>query len=224
MPLRVFCCCTYRTSGRDWTKRDWAACWFIKALKDKPIRGYAHVPLPDGRFAFLDGSTSFQAPIWFADIAAARIHWTGMGSVAFIPLPDSGCGVGETVAPRTLRMARALTSRLGTPSITVDVLRWKTPMPSAHRTGGTRDPVALYERLTLVSDVPTGTRLILIDDVLASGAHLRAAAAFLADQGCAIAGAICAGRADNEVIEEDAFAFRVELLPDLYERGASHGV
>lgn len=112
-------------------------------------------------------------------------------------------------------MAKALSARLGTQALLADTLRWKDAMPSAHQTGGTRDPLALYDMLTLVSSLPSLRPLMLIDDVLASGSHLRAAAAFLADQGATIAGAVCAGRADNEVIEGDAYAFRLELLPDL---------
>jgi hypothetical protein len=215
MPLTVFCCCTYRTIRRDWTWRDWSACWFIKALKHKPINGYAHVPLPHDRRAFLDRTTSANAPTWFAEIAAARIDWSHVGPVAFVPIPDSCCGIDEPAVPRTLRMATALVIRLGDNTSTADILRWTAAMPSSHRAGGTRDPSVLYNRLTLISGVPQEKQLMLVDDVLASGGHLRAAAAFLQDHGGHVVGAICGGRADNEVLDEDAFAARVELLPDL---------
>jgi len=48
---------------------------------------------------------------------------------------------------------------------------------------------------------------VLIDDVLTSGGHLRAAAAFVRDHGLTVAIAVCAGKADN-----DPSAWRTHLL------------
>jgi adenine/guanine phosphoribosyltransferase-like PRPP-binding protein len=134
--------------------------------------------------------------------------------MALVPIPDSRSGLEDAVAPRTLGMATALAARLGSQAIVADILRWSQAMPSAHQAGGTRDPASLYQKARLSGIVPRDRRLMLIDDVLASGGHLRATAAFLTDHGALVAGAICAGRADDGVLGDDAFAVRVEVLPD----------
>ena len=57
--------------------------------------------------------------------------------------------------------------------------------------------------------------VVLVDDVLASGGHLRAAAAFLSDCGSNVIAAVCAGRADDtEVDDLEPFKTRADVLPD----------
>ena len=53
---------------------------------------------------------------------------------------------------------------------------------------------------------------MLIDDVLTTGNHVRAAAAFLESRGATIACALCAGRSDDGLTIGDAFAVRTDSL------------
>ena len=88
-------------------------------------------------------------------------------------------------------------------------LRWRQPQPPAHL-GGSRDPAILYRELE-DPDLPTLDHpIILIDDVLTSGGHLRACAARLSDEP---AMALVAGRAD-EVHQQQMFAIRQDDLLD----------
>lgn len=215
MRLKVYCCCTYRTTGRNWSPKDWAACFFIKALKNKPLKGYAHITLPGNRIEKIDNATADQAPQWFAAIAADRIRWSTIGPTALVPIPDSSCSTASTTAPRTVSMARCLASLLTSQCVMSDVLRWIQAMPASHQSGGTRDPHMLLDFLRCTAPIDSARKVVLIDDVLSSGAHLRAATALVTKLGTQVAGAICAGRADNEFAGRDAFAGRVETLPDL---------
>jgi predicted amidophosphoribosyltransferase len=100
-------------------------------------------------------------------------------------------------------------------AIVADLLRWSEAMTPAHIALGSRDPEDLYRRLRLRGRLPPDRRVVLIDDVIASGSHLRAAAAFLESQGATIVKAICAARADDSPVVEDAFAIRTITLESL---------
>ncbi len=217
--LKVFSCCAYSTLFDSRTDAEWNALQFVRAIKRKPLRGYAHVPLPNGTRAYLDQSNATSAPEWFGQMAAARVTWDRTGRLALVPIPDSPCALGTSVPSKTLGLAEALRAALPADKAAVDVLRWGEPMPSAHRAGGTRDPQELYSRLRLTSrKLPPGLpQIVLVDDVLASGGHLRAAAAFLTDCGGCVLAAVCAGRADDTNDSRTLpFQMRTDVLPDFY--------
>ena len=218
MPLTVFSCCTYSTLRRQRTQEQWSALYFVKAIKGIPIRGFAYVPLPEGGRAYLDPDTASLAASWFGRMAAARLTWDRVGRVSLVPIPDASCALSSTRGPKTHALADALVHALEPGKATVlDVLRWIRPMPTAHQSGGTRDPQELYGRLRLtLPRLPQDTdTVVLVDDVLASGGHLRAAHAFLNDCGANVIVAVCAGRADDsEIVDPDPFKTRTDILPD----------
>jgi hypothetical protein len=218
MPLTVFSCCTYSPLRRRRTPEQWAALHFVKAIKGTLVKGYACVPMPGGRGAHLDQRTSAQAANWFGRMAASRITLNRVGRVSVVPVPDAACDISSTRAPRTIRLADALVSSLAPGKATLlDVLRWVKAMPSAHQAGGTRDPQELYGRLRLTAfKLPRDqANVVLVDDVLASGGHLRAAAAFLRDCGAHVIAAVCAGRADDKEADDlEPFRTRTDVLPD----------
>ena len=90
-------------------------------------------------------------------------------------------------------------------------------MCAAHTGTGTREPQELYDNLCLtVRQLPVDLpSIVLIDDVVATGAHLRAAAAYLVDCRETVLAAVCAGRADNtgRPIAEP-FRIRTDSFPD----------
>jgi adenine/guanine phosphoribosyltransferase-like PRPP-binding protein len=118
--------------------------------------------------------------------------------------------------PRTFALAEALASHIGPDAAPLDLLRWVRPMARAHAADGTRDPQVLYGRLRLKDRTwpVAGQRLVLVDDVIASGGHLRAAAAFLNDCGAVVTHAICAAQAGGPLdAAESAMAPRTLVLP-----------
>jgi hypothetical protein len=152
-------------------------------------------------------------------MAAAHFTWSRIGRFSIVPIPDASCALSSPRPPRTCAIADALVDALDPGKATVlDVLRWVRPMPTAHQAGGTRDPQELYGRLRLtLPRLPhDNANVVLVDDVLASGGHLRAADAFLSDCGANVIVAVCAGRADDtEAPDLDPFKTRIDILPDL---------
>jgi predicted amidophosphoribosyltransferase len=155
---------------------------------------------------------------WFGQMAASRITWDRLGPLTLIPVPDAACGLSAERVPKVVPLAEALAGALPAGKATVlDVLRWARPMPTAHQADGTRDPQELYGRLRLSRPkLPAHyANAVLVDDVLASGGHLRAAAAFLRDCGAHVVAAVCAGRADDAGAGDlEPFKTRTDLLPD----------
>jgi hypothetical protein len=219
MPTKVFSCCTYSTlTDHERTEIEWAALQFVRAIKRKPLHGYVHVPLPGGARGYLDQATAVAVSTWFGQIVAAGVTWDRVDQLALIPVPDAACALRAGPPSKTLSLAQGLRGALPEgKAFVLDVLRWDEPMPSAHVAGGTRDPQELYSRLRLTcrSLPPDLPQVVLIDDVLASGGHLRAAASFLIDCGARVLAACCAGKALNtDDVPGNAFAFRTDVLPD----------
>jgi hypothetical protein len=216
MPLSVTTFCAYRTRRNGpWTDRDHAASKFIKALKEQPVSGWAYVPVGKEHVR-LDTANAAGAPDIFGRQAAYGMKWDEVGALMLVPIPDSSCTVGATDPPRTIKIAAALLRCIeSVDAIVADLLRWSEAMTPAHVGLGTRDPEDLFRRLRLRGPVPPDRRVMLIDNVIASGSHVRAAAAFLESEGATIVSAICAARADDSAAIGDAFAIRTVILESL---------
>lgn len=215
MGLSVFCFCTYRTAGDNFTQADWGALKFIKAIKGKPVNGYAQVPIfGQTKREFLNAATASQAPDWFGRMVANGLRWSKVGEIVLVSIPNSACDINSSQPPKAFILATAAAAYIGEKAMVADLLRWKTAMVPAHQ-GGTRDVDELFRNLELAPNATIPTQpILLVDDVMTSGAHLRAAAAFLRARRATVAGAICAGRADNAFLGTNAFAIRIEELPD----------
>jgi hypothetical protein len=208
--LQVVCFSTYLTTVvLGWRPLDHDAHKFIAAIKDRDINGFAHVRVRNHWLRF-DNANRQDVVGWFGVMVgdyfeAARLP----RRVALVPLPGSKCDVTFNGQVRTATIAHACAATL-TDATVHDVLRWQTPMSSAHEEGGTRDPQELFDNLTVRGGANLAP-VVLVDDVLASGGHLRACAALLHRTGARVVGAVCAGRADDRQVD-DPFAVRVEEL------------
>jgi orotate phosphoribosyltransferase len=109
-------------------------------------------------------------------------------------------------------LAQAVATALPSAPAVRDVLRWDSPIVSSRLLAGTRDVAALYRRLVVTGPV-AGARVVLVDDVLTMGGHLRACAAKLREVGADVVLGVCAGRADR-IPAADPFAVRCETLED----------
>lgn len=216
--VKVFSCCTYSTAFRARREPEWLALQFVRAIKGKPLKGYVDVPLPGNRLMRLDHATAASVAAWFGELLAGGLTWDTVGALTLVPIPHAACDLHAHVPPKTLPLADALRDALAPGQAAVmDLLRWGEAIPQAHLAGGTRDPQELYSvlRLTVASLPEQLPQIVLVDDVLASGGHLRAAAAFLIDCGAEVQMAVCAGRADNsDTGLECPFSIRTDVLPD----------
>lgn len=213
MPLTVVSFATYLSAiGTAWRNQDWDTYKFIKAIKGKPFKYSAHVPVV-GTLRYLDMSNANQSLGWFAEMANAFL-WEKQtpGPLVLVPLPNSSCALNTNTIPRTFFQAQALAQKLNNTTV-LDCLRWKVATESASGGGGTRNPQELYDNLAVITPIPRDTRLIIIDDVRTSGGHLKAARAMLLahDGDCDLA--ICAGRTVQNQNEEP-FSTLEEQLPD----------
>jgi hypothetical protein len=212
MPLTVASFATYLSAvGTKWRDQDWDSYKFVKAIKGKPFKYSAQIPVL-GTSRYLAQTNANDTLGWFAEMANAYL-WEKqiLGPLVLVPLPNSSCALNTNIIPRTFFQAQALAQKLNSTTV-LDCLRWKLAKESASGGGGTRDPQELYDNLALTAAVPQGTRLIIIDDVRTTGGHLQAARAMMLRQNANCDLAICAGRTVWNQCEEPFSTLEEQIL------------
>jgi predicted amidophosphoribosyltransferase len=126
-----------------------------------------------------------------------------------VPIPNTKCTIDSEHKPRTALLANAIATYLDNVEMT-DILRWKESMESAHSGSGTRDPFLLIENLAAIEKVPQAS-IVLVDDVVTTGGHIKACARFLTDRGGKVLSAICAART-VQISQENPFTLHHEVL------------
>jgi hypothetical protein len=220
MPLTVCSCVTYCPAFGAKTQDYWTALHFVNAIKGTPLAGHAQLRLPSGDTVSIHRDSAAAAPEWFAQFAVNALPWRDFLPCGLIAIPDSACDRHSADPPRTFALAEALASQVGPDTAAVDLFRWVRPMPKAHVADGSRDPQVLFGRLRLRDRMwpIAGQRFVLVDDVIATGGHVRAAAAFLTDCGAVVTHAICAARASDAVNTKTEYplAPSIHVLPDFH--------
>jgi hypothetical protein len=214
MGLRTISLFTYRTKGGGWTAEQLGVLRFVHALKRRDLGGTADVLLQRGQpKRRLEEQNAGEAFDWFAEMVVPVLRdELATTRVVLVPVPDCGC-TEDVVESRTSALAIAVARRA--PAVVVsDILRWRRRMPSARSGQGSRSPVSIYQNLRLRSGWgPLSRPHVLVDDVVTTGGHLRACAAFLHNHGARVERAICAARSD-QYPPDDPFQRRVDELPD----------
>jgi hypothetical protein len=214
MPLSVVSFSTYLTTveGLTWRPHDYDARDFVHAIKDFDIARFAFVRRGDTWHQF-ENPSRHEVLEWFAEMVADHFERSPLGGpFVLVPVPGSKADLGFEGTPRTAVIATVLAGQLASARGVRDVLRWASPVPPARLPGGVRDAAWLYEKLRLTGPM-RGERVVLVDDVLTTGGHLRACAARLRSRGAEVLLGICAGRADTAQVA-DPFALRFEELDD----------
>jgi len=140
--------------------------------------------------------TQQEAIDWFGCLGALVLESRRLERpLQLVPVPNSTCTVAQQQPPSTLLLAEAIASATTAGAEVSDCLRWARPQAPSHL-GGTRDRTRLFRDLVLVSN-PRRGKVVLIDDVVTTGAHLETAAARLQREGFECHDAICVARTER---------------------------
>jgi hypothetical protein len=214
MPLRTISLFTYRTKGGNWTASQLGVLKFVDALKNKELDGSADVLIKGGepkrRLTSQNAGDAFD---WFAEMVVPLLRQElATTRVVLVPIPNCDC-TEDVTASRTSALATAV-ARRASGVLVSDVLRWRRRLPPARSGQGSRDPVSLYQNLRLRPGWgPLSRPYVLVDDVVTTGGHLRACAAFLHNHGAKVERAICAAKSDPYP-PANPFRRRIDELPD----------
>jgi predicted amidophosphoribosyltransferase len=194
MPLNVRCRAQYLTAPvANMRGIDYDAIHLVKAVKglDLSSNSYAYVSI-SGQQVRITEANKDQAMDWFAEWAAEQAVSLSAGPKIFIPIPSSKSTPDTPANFRTAVIADKIAA-LCPDATAMPALRFKSPRPSSREEGGSRSADVLHGEMVLVRTLPQSD-VILIDDVMTSGGHLKSAAWLVEDQGLSVTGAICCGR------------------------------
>jgi hypothetical protein len=184
-----------------WSPPDRHAIAFIRAAKGQPASR------DNSR---LDAVVNEHALDWFGKMAAVVLKMKRVDPpIILIPMPNSDCYIGCEEGPRTIPLANAIINHLRNATV-IDAMRWRACQTPAHE-GGARDPETLYRALVLLLPIPEKGTVIIVDDVLTTGAHALAAAAKVSTERNPCRLAICLGRTVWQQHDRSFFIFRTKL-------------
>jgi hypothetical protein len=211
MPLNVLCRAQYLTrSAAKMRGVDYDATHMVKAVKGLPLNpnAYSRVLIGD-RGVTITEANKDRAIDWFAEWAAGHINARGAHRKIIVPVPSSKSTLKSPPNFRTAVIAQKIAS-LCVNTLPFPSLRFESERPNSREEGGSRSASALYPAMRLAAKLPAG-ELILLDDVLTGGGHLRAAAWKLEDAGSAVQLALCCGRS-LEAQLDDPFSVAPETV------------
>lgn len=180
---------------------------FIKAIKGKTVNGYGFVPVA-GRHLRLSEGNKEDSLSWFASMAAEALHPV-LTAPLIVPVPPKSAVLGSESAGRVGSVSHLLAQLLPDAQVW-DGLRWIQPLRRAHE-GGSRDADFLFAHLVATGPTVKAESILLLDDVLKTGAHLHAASLELDRVGMAVTHGLAAGRA-VAMPWDSPFEPRVEVL------------
>ena len=191
---------------------DFDATMLVQAVKGLPLKPKQYATVKIGNaWRRIDHTNADLAMQWFAEWAASKINTPG--PKVLIPIPGSSTLIGDPPSFRTARIADAIAAASNRTVTVAPILRFRQAMQPS-RSGGSRDPQVIYDNLRTIGNLPVG-EVILVDDVVTSSAHLKAAAWELDDQGIEPVFAIACGRTCHEQLNDPFMVPDEEICLDI---------
>lgn len=214
--MRVHAVCGYRSKSDNWTDKwsdvDFRARNLVKGVKGEPFNGFSQWRVVATKQQLRVDSSPQGQEVAFR-VALGKLldlfNRAGINAATIVPVPSS-----QTVRADDdyagARLAKGL-SAVKKGLVAAPVLRFARPQPKSHSQEGSRRWQDILPQLrgTLRGE---HQRVVLIDDVLTSGGHMRACARYLQGQGFDVRDVFVVGRTVWEKPDE-MFDLPVEHLP-----------
>ncbi len=196
--MRIHAICGYPGNSAAWQKK-WEPVHFqarnlVKGVKREAFGGYSEwVAQPSGRrLRQVANEAGNKLALSVASAKLAKMmDDAGIIDAYLVPVPSS-----QTIAPggdfTGARLVAAIHARR--PGLVpAPILHFDKVQPRAHDGNGERRWQMIMPHLRSGAFAPK-SKVVLVDDVMTSGGHLRACARFLADQGVHVVDAFVIGR------------------------------
>ncbi|GBQ91526.1 hypothetical protein AA23498_1207 [Acetobacter nitrogenifigens DSM 23921 = NBRC 105050] len=196
---------SYEECGASFRQVDFDCMKLVKCYKGNVINGFLTLSVNKVNRKYYQKDSEDLINLVNNSIAR-MIENISKYAVTLVPVPNSNATIANKEPFRTQLLALQISQILANGSQVQPCLRWRTPAGSAHKDGTSRDPQILEANLELES-LPTNP-VILFDDVLTSGGHIRACARKLRNAGISVDHAFTAARtvwqpADTMISVED---------------------
>jgi len=194
--LNLHAVCYYRSKSATWTdpwtERHFLARNLVKGVKQQTFGGFSLLKLLSGKYLRLDNTPTGQTvALKFASQGLLKLlKDAGYDGAQIVPVPSSS-HVNPNADFTGARIAAAVENR--DPAFAArPVLYFAQPQPKSSA-GGPRNTYELEKHLRITAAANL-KQVVLLDDVMTTGAHLRAAARFLAKEGITVADAFVVAR------------------------------
>lgn len=187
----------YRGAGSKYDSDDFDAQKFTKAARGEDFGGYGYINNTKGdRTKFTSSNTLLVTDI-FAEWATRVLRSQELGAAALVPIPASS-QTDFSGLSASARLAEAIERKNRSYELT-PILAWNKPSNSRElRQGpqGKMRPVSyggLLANLKCAQEKISET-IVLVDDIVATGKHMRACATFLRSLGAKCDLGLCVGK------------------------------
>lgn len=194
--MKLHAVCYYRSKSETWTdpwtERHFLARNLVKGVKQQTFGGYSLLELLSGKFLRLDNTPNGQnvALSFAVQNLLKLLKDAGYDGGQIVPVPSSN-HVNPNADFTGARIAAAIEKR--NPAFVARPVLYFSQIQPKSSAGGPRNAYQLEQNLRL-TDGAKLQKAVLLDDVMTSGAHLRAAARFLSKAGITVDDAFVVGR------------------------------
>lgn len=211
--------CTYltETNGVEWTNENYQAMNMVKAIKGDEFRGYISITTQGVEKRFYSNDSDGFYKICHRPLLKI-IKDKYAQPITIVPMPSSKTTDENCNNFRTKPIAERISKAIGDNANCLPILLFKSPMPSS-RGGGNRSPYFIESQLKL--NGKTKRPIVLLDDVMTLGGHIKAACWKLHSDGMHVIGAVTFARTvkDNELkpLGPHTEVIDISRMPTLWE-------